>query len=241
MQIKYYYINLDRSPERRAYMERQFDLMNINPVRVPAVDGYKLSVKECQEISNKQTLLTHFMKPKLGEIGAFLSYKLTWKMIAEQSEDFAVVIEDDIAIKPELLEDLSIILEKISPDEIVDISGRQGFIKMESRTASNDVELIRFSTPPLGTTGKIFGREAATFIYNSFTDYLAPHDVMLQKIYKHKIPIWSVNKHYLSHVDQEVGGTTLQMSDISLKGKVWREFKRPFWRLAIKIGNLLRT
>jgi hypothetical protein len=88
-------------------------------------------------------------------------------------------------------------------------------------------------------TGKIIGKNAATNLSAFFPDYMAPVDVMVQKIYQHKIPIWSVNKQYLSHIDQQVGGTTIQAIDITPLRKIAREFKRIFWRLAIKIGNFI--
>jgi glycosyl transferase family 25 len=239
MSVKFYFINLDCSPERRQFMENQFSEFSINVIRIPAVDGNQLKEEFIRRVTDSQSLLAHFMLPKLGEIGAFLSHKLSWEIISQQSEEFAVVLEDDLLINDDLFTDLNEILKMVTINDIVDISGRKGFIEKAKKFGQKDVKLTRYSTPPLGMTGKIIGKNAATNLSAFFPDYMAPVDVMVQKIYQHKIPIWSVNKQYLSHIDQQVGGTTIQAIDITPLRKIAREFKRIFWRLAIKIGNFI--
>ena len=239
MQIKYYYINLDRSEQRKAFMQKQFKLLAINPVRISAIDGYKFSHESIKKISHKQNFKTHFMSPTNGEVGAFLSHKDCWKIISEQNEEFAVVIEDDVYINADLLIDIEEIIKVITTDDIVDISGRKGFILLEQKTSAGNIKLLRFSTPPLGMTGKIIGKNAAIKINKFSPDYLAPVDVMLQKKYQHKVPIWSTSKNYVSHADKNVGGTTIQLRKASLFAKILRELKRPFWRLANKSANFI--
>lgn len=240
MNIKVYYINLDRSPERKEFMDEQFKMFGIVASRIVAIDGIKLEPEYVDNVTNKQNFMAHFMAPKVGEIGAFLSHKLSWDTISTQEEDFALVIEDDIKVDKKLFKDLDVILENITSNDIVDVSGRLGFITNDKKELNGDIELTKYSTPPLGMTGKIIGKDAAKKLSRVFPEYLAPVDIMVQKIYQHQIPIWSVNKEYLSHVDQQVGGTTIQTKDMKLSGKIVRELKRPLWRLGIKIANLIK-
>ena len=237
MKFKTYYINLDRSPERKSYMVQQLLDLGIVSQRINAVDGALLDKKYTDFTIKSQSLKDHFMLPKLGEIGAFESHKLSWDIISKQEEDFALVLEDDIRVDKELFIDIDYILDNITTNDIVDISGRKGFIVNSEIALNDDLKLLKYSTPPLGMTGKIIGKLAAMKMLESLPTYTAPVDVMVQKLYNHNIPIISVNKSYLSHIDQELGGTTIQTKDLSKIQKILRELKRPWWRLAIKIGN----
>jgi glycosyl transferase family 25 len=239
MKFKTYYINLERSPERKDYMVQQLLNLGIASQRINAVDGALLDREYTDYIIANQSLADHFMAPKLGEIGAFESHRLSWDIISKQVEDFALVLEDDIKVSPEFFKDISLILDNITTSDIVDVSGRKGFIIDSELVLNDDLKLFKYSTPPLGMTGKIIGRDAAKTLLETFPLYTAPVDVMVQKIYQHQVSILSVNKIYLSHIDQELGGTTIQSKDISQTQKVFRELKRPFWRLAIKIMNYI--
>jgi len=79
-------------------MENQFSELSVTVIRIPAVDGDHLKEEFIRRVTDRQSLLAHFMLPKLGEIGAFLSHKLSWDIISQQSEEFAVVLEDDLFI-----------------------------------------------------------------------------------------------------------------------------------------------
>lgn len=238
MVFKTYYINLDRSPEREDYMVGQLQDYGIKAQRIKAVDGALLNKEYTDKIIRDQSLKNHFMSPKLGEIGAFESHKESWRLISEQEEDFALVLEDDIRVSKELFNDIGHILKSITPDDIVDVSGRSGFITNTKKGLPSAIKLLKFSTPPLGMTGKIIGKRAAKKLLDAFPEYTAPVDVMVQKIYHHNVPIISVNKIYLSHIDQELGGTTIQFKDMPKGQKILREIKRPLWRMAIKVMNL---
>ena len=94
--MKVYFINLDRSPARREWMESQLTEISANFERIPAVDGSSLASEEYEAAVNWEEL-----GPKgltRGEVGCFLSHRLAWQRIAAASERFGVVLEDDILI-----------------------------------------------------------------------------------------------------------------------------------------------
>lgn len=239
MNYKVYYINLDKSIQRKQFMEEQFSKLRVQAVRIPAVNGYELTTEKLLEV-NKQTAFSHFTKPLPGEIGLFLSYKKAWSMIEKQQEDYAVLLEDDVLIKEDLFKNLPDILSKLNTDSILDISGRKGFVRKKSISVLKDMSMDYFSTPSLGTTGRIYSKLAASKVNQAMPYYLAPVDVMLQKIYQHKVTVYSSNKAYVKHAEELVGGTVIQSkSELNLK-KIIKEIARPFWRLVIKYNNLIR-
>ena len=135
--------------------------------------------------------------------------------------------------------DLDAIIKQITPNDIVDISGRQGIWQKQKTTVKADLNMSLSVVPALGMTGKIIGKYAAKQLLNAMPIYLAPVDVMMQKSYQHRVKIWSVNKKYLLHADKAVGGTTIQIKSVSWYQKLGREVKRPIWRLAVIIKSFV--
>ena len=91
--MKVYYINLDRSPERRAWFKQQTEDLGLELVRVPAVDGRQLSVAELDSwraFTEGNEILS------AAEIGCFLSHRKAWEMVLSGDEKWAFVAEDDI-------------------------------------------------------------------------------------------------------------------------------------------------
>ncbi|MCG8271051.1 glycosyltransferase family 25 protein [Aquamicrobium sp. NLF2-7] len=91
--MKVYYINLDRSPERRAWFTKQAEALGLDLVRVPAVDGRELPAAELdrwRQLSEGNKILSP------GEIGCFLSHRKAWEMVLAGQEKWAFIAEDDI-------------------------------------------------------------------------------------------------------------------------------------------------
>ncbi|QOD61749.1 glycosyltransferase family 25 protein [Polaribacter haliotis] len=223
---KVYYINLDKSLERRNFMENQFKKLNIPLTRMPAVYGKELPQDFLKKAKNQHNLLTHYPYLNDGEIGLTKTYFDLWKIIAKQKEDFALVLEDDALLTEDFFTDLNSLLKSISENTFLDISGRKGFFKMKS-----DLLTSTFLIPSLQTTGQIIGKKAATTLSKNLTTYYSPIDVLKQDVFKHKTPVLTTNKRYVSSNDKNVGGTTIQQKKMPKFKKMFREIIRPFWQL----------
>ena len=87
-----YYLNLDGQPERREYMETQFDYWGIkNYTRVSSYDG-------------RDDDLSHILKGRYpenmsgGEIGCTTSHLNAIKQFYETGEPYAIMMEDDCSL-----------------------------------------------------------------------------------------------------------------------------------------------
>lgn len=93
--INFYLINLDRSPDRLAWMKQRADQLGIKVQRVSAVDGRKLD----SEVIERWNRARH---PRFGmgpnEIACFLSHRTVWERIVETGDPWAFIAEDDIHI-----------------------------------------------------------------------------------------------------------------------------------------------
>lgn len=223
---KVYYINLDKSTERRDFMEKQFQKLDIPITRFSAVYGKELGKDFLKKEKKKHQILAHFPFPNDGEIGICLTHFKLWKFLANQPEDFSIVLEDDALLHEDFFKDLQQLLDQITFDDFLDISGKKGFFELEKN------ELIKkYLMPPVLMIGQIIGKNAAANLSKNLSNYYAPIDVMKQDVYKHKVPLFSTVKKYVKTNDTNVGGTTIQQKNLPKFTKIIRELIRPIWQL----------
>ena len=109
-----YYINLDRSPDRKTFMEEQFNLFNLNKLRrVNAVDGKTLTRKG-GVINNNITFNNNYQEGTLSELGCLLSHIIAIKEAYYSGNDICVIFEDDMLIT------IPFLCKEISIDYIID-------------------------------------------------------------------------------------------------------------------------
>ena len=221
-----YYINLDKSIERKAFMENQFEKLDIPITRISATYGKELDKEFLKKEKKKHQILAHFPTPNNGEIGICLTHFKLWKFLAEQPEDFSIVLEDDALIQEDFFKDLEKLLAQISTNDFLDISGKKGFYNLKKTELTS-----LFLMPPVLMIGQIIGKDAAKKLLENLSDYYAPIDVMKQDVYKHKVPLFSTNKQYVISNDKAIGGTTIQQKNLPKLTKIIREILRPFWQL----------
>lgn len=98
-EIKKYYINLDRSVERRNYIEEQVERLGIKNIeRVPGVDGKKLDNSKKGNIDEFKVDIKWPGKLRKGETGCLLSHIRAIKKFSESEDEYAIIMEDDIIL-----------------------------------------------------------------------------------------------------------------------------------------------
>ncbi|MBR9728631.1 glycosyltransferase family 25 protein [Shewanella intestini] len=103
MKCKVFVINLDKSTERMDFMHRQLQQLDIAYERVAAVYGKDLDDSEITAVFNEKANLEKYDKVlNVGELGCYLSHVNCWKQMVEQQIEFALILEDDSRLDPEL-------------------------------------------------------------------------------------------------------------------------------------------
>jgi GR25 family glycosyltransferase involved in LPS biosynthesis len=95
-----YYINLDRSVDRRNHMERIFKdsvFDDISVMRFPAYDGKKIEMRKYFVIDNIGTKDTSTVSN--SEYACLMSHLETIRTFSESSYDIALILEDDITLE----------------------------------------------------------------------------------------------------------------------------------------------
>jgi glycosyl transferase family 25 len=233
-----YIVNLDRSPERLMYVQRQFSEHNIEFNRMPAVDGAKLPKSELDNYKNESKYsLSHYAALSNGEIGCSLSQKQSWGIAAKSCHRATVVLEDDVKISDKFSGVIQSLYENMDENIIIDLKGKKGFFELERIHLPNGISLIHYSTPPLGTQGAIFGKNAASNLLDKVKGFKAPIDNLMQQIYQHKVEIWSLEQGCITHETEASGGASIVRSSNIFK-KILNEVARPIWRSYVKLRNL---
>ena len=98
--MKLYFINLDRAPERAAFVIKQCNKAGIEGmVRVSATDAQKSDMKVTAYYRPERW--GHYWQLTDTEIAVFLSHRAIWERIAVLDKP-AAVLEDDVILSYQL-------------------------------------------------------------------------------------------------------------------------------------------
>lgn len=109
--MKAYIINMERSMERRKYMQEVMgEMPYLQYEFVKAVDGTLLREKEKKALFNRQALAKRYGKELSdGELGCALSHQKCYQKIIESDDNFGFIFEDDITLKRDIRKELEIL------------------------------------------------------------------------------------------------------------------------------------
>jgi len=233
-----YIINLERATRRLDYISKQLIKYNIKFERIDAVEGVKLEGKTLKNYQNQSKYsIQHYSMLSPGEIGCSLSWYKAWALASNAANQAIIVLEDDVKISDNFSQTISKLEKSLDKNIVIDLSGKPGFLEKE-RKIVNGITLIRYSTPPLGNQGAIYGKNAAERLLANVTGFKSPLDTLRQMIWHHGVQTWSLEQGCLSHQTQEVGGSTIQNRK-RIHTKIKNELMRPLYRSKIIIRNIV--
>ena len=97
--MRIYYINLEKSKERRDWMESQLSKIASDQIeyeRVSAINGETLTQEDIDAVIETASNNSYELKP--NEIACFISHKKVWEKIANSKDQYSVILEDDILL-----------------------------------------------------------------------------------------------------------------------------------------------
>ena len=119
-----WYINLDRSADRRESIEKETEKLGIPINRWPAVDGSKLTDEDYSKLnipawSRPSFALESKQKGRKGEIGCYLSHKTLIEYLGSlpvQENTGHLILEDDIKIDDDIVTAWNNAVKSVDPD-----------------------------------------------------------------------------------------------------------------------------
>ncbi len=109
--MRVYLINLDRSPERLHFFEKQASVTGIDFERISAVDGRQLSSEELAAAVAQEF---EFQPIGACDIGVLMSHKRAWEKLLASGRPHAAVFEDDAVLSPSI----RLVLDAIDANEL---------------------------------------------------------------------------------------------------------------------------
>lgn len=147
-------INLDRSPERRAFAEAQGTRLGIDLVRVAAVDGRALAEADHLDLCPADPRGRRLSR---SELACCLSHVAAWQAVATSGAPFGAIFEDDIQLADDAAGFLGAADWVPADADIVKLnaSRRRAKLSLRASVVANGRALRRLVSPTTDSCGYV--------------------------------------------------------------------------------------
>jgi GR25 family glycosyltransferase involved in LPS biosynthesis len=240
--LQAYIIHLRDASGRLPQVERLKQQLPIPSQVVDAVAGARLSEHERDRVYRRALHWPPYpFRLSKGEIGCFLSHRLTWQAIADGNAAGGVVLEDDIEIDSvRLPAALDLVGRFASPGDFIRFPNK--FRSRAGRVvASQDgFDIVEEVSPGLNMMMQWIGRDAARQLVAQTESFDRPVDVFLQMRWIHHLPVYAVRPVLIREVSGQLGGSTIQASSRSIPDEAARSIGRTVYRGYTRARNQFR-
>lgn len=184
-ELSIFIINLQRSVERKAHMQRLCEKLRLNPIFVRAIDGSGIERDDVDKICSKDSVIkTIGRELSANEIGCALSHKGIYQKIVDEGIELALILEDDVDFDKELLDVLNLV-DKFPADWGIVLLGHHAGASRQSSTAgslwgrkylSSAYKLIRPCELACGAYGYLISQQGAVKLLNDLECMIKPLD-----------------------------------------------------------------
>lgn len=226
--MKTYIINLERSKDRKKYMEEILkDYPSLDYEFVAAVDGKAMNEAECLARFNAEKFKYRYSREvRPGEIGCTLSHQKCYRKMLDDNETCVLILEDDILKPSTSIESVVSKLEGVLSSEIPQIILLSGWFWFECASQLTPEYKLVNVFDALLTHAYIINKAAAKVLieekpYITADDwrYIRRRGVKLRALYPHL-------------VNQNWDGSISSTVDVEKKNKV--SF-RWYWHNAFRL------
>lgn len=181
MKFNSYVINLDRSPDRLTAIEADAARSGLALIRVPAVDGKAVPAAERRELDEAGFRRSHGKIPMDGEYGCYSSHLQAYEAFLASDADFALILEDDVALSAEVAPVLAEIAA-VDDWDVVKLMHHRMPAFRRTRALSGQRAL---GTAPFGPTGSsaayLVNRAGAEALRDALVPMRLPFDIALER------------------------------------------------------------
>lgn len=179
------FINLDRDAERCARMQAEFARHGLQGERLPGVLWTALSQTEQDALYSPALNMRGFHKPLVnGEKGCYASHLKAWRWLLDSPHQAAVVLEDDVRLRPDFGRVLAALAASETRWDMVKLIGRAEIGKREKAGAQTPLcaghSVLRYRRVPSLTAGYVISRRGAEKLLATRVPFGRPVDVDLR-------------------------------------------------------------
>jgi glycosyl transferase family 25 len=175
--LHWYVINLDRSADRLAVIAQQLDALGLPWTRVTAVDGKRIRLP-LPALDLARYLKCHGRYVLPSEIGCYLSHLRVMREFLDSPHAFAMVLEDDAEITPEVVELARSLIASDAPDDwdMVKFEAHRTNVAFPIRRLSGRHRLCALPYRPTGSAAYLVNRKAAQAYIDRLLPMVVPYD-----------------------------------------------------------------
>lgn len=155
-----FFINLDRSANRRTFIEAEAYRIRLNIERVPAVEGLAVPDWLRAEFLNPDNTIASSLIP--GEVGCYASHLTVYKRMVLDGLPYALVLEDDVGLSDDLQQTLAETVAAAPAGwDYIHLSGIVRRTVYSVAELSGGRHLVRHSRIPTNTGGYLISLSGA--------------------------------------------------------------------------------
>jgi glycosyl transferase, family 25 len=193
-------INLARDVARREFMQAQLAELQLACTFVPAVLGRELDSAALGALYDAQRNASSYHSPlAAGEIGCYASHLQVWRRVLEMppEQQFALVLEDDMALAEHLPQLLQSILQQtgVTAWHMIKLCGRKTEpVHRRYPLAAGAVpsELVRYVKPPSFTGAYLLSRAGAAVLLKTRARFSRPVDIDLRFWWENQLQLFGL-------------------------------------------------
>ncbi|WP_346287144.1 glycosyltransferase family 25 protein [Zoogloea sp.] len=210
-------INLERDGARRAQILSHLKGLGLDAEVLPAVEGAKLPPEA----------LPAGTHPGLsgGEIGCYLSHVRFWETVVERGLPHAIVLEDDVHCRPDMLNVAEEAIATGLPFDALRLSALRPIHGKLLATLSNGVRLVLPTKNPSGTQGYLVSLEGARRLLEQLSVPRCPIDNALDLYWKYGLRIPLVSPSVVEE-DASLASTIVGRYGMNERKTVFRHLAR---------------
>jgi len=233
--------NLERSSERRRFMQEQFASLDLSYRIINATDGKELSREELQKYSKPHALKFKRRELSTGEIGCALTHAKIYKQLLDENLEEVLILEDDIVLMQDLL-DVLLQRRKFPPEwEAVNFANTWAQAIPLGEPVCKDYRLCRFRGIANRTSAYLINRQGAKKLIEHVYPIRLPADDLVGLTQITKLRLYGITPSVVALADfksdiwsdkGEANGLTFNdrkvWARIRKQGKMmWSRLKRP--------------
>jgi glycosyl transferase family 25 len=242
MSFKIFVINLDSSVDRIESMQAQCNELGLVFERISAVRGKNLSSDEKAAVYNRAVNLAKYDKElNDGEIGCYMSHARCWEQIVAQDIDYALILEDDAILTPEIKGFIAKLADSTQEWDYIKLShGRKPKNILNAIDLGDGLSLGQCIKLPSTTTGQLVSLAGANKLLEHAYPIARPIDIDIQFWYEKSLrsfvvrPFPILNGDFGSEINQV---TDRRQVDRRQFARIWQKVKFEI-NLFLKRGRL---
>ncbi len=182
--LQTFVINLDRAPQRLQRISEQLAGLQLGWTRLPAVDAQQLSPQQQAALDEPAYRRKHGKTPLPGELGCYLSHLAVMHAFLASGASAALVLEDDVLLRPTLPAVLRGLLAQPARWDVVKLSAVHSGTPVPVGTAAPGHALAVMLSRCTGSSAYLMNRRAAEVYARRLLPMSLPYDHVFDQAWR---------------------------------------------------------